>query len=91
MEASLIDEGLLGVGQLLGDSGDEVVFKPKVCNVILIMLVEQIDELVSDVTELALLGGGLLDLFGLGDLLGLQAHDSLAGDAANPSEVMVFR
>ena len=85
MEASLIDEGLLGVGQLLGDSSKEVMLKPKVCNVVLIMLVEQVDELVSDVTELALLGGGLLALVGLGDPLGLRAHASLAGDAAHGS------
>ena len=83
MEASLIDEGLLGVGQLLGDSSKEVMLKPKVCNVVLIMLVEQVDELVSDITELALLGGGLLALVGLRDPLGLRAHASLAGDAAH--------
>ena len=71
------------MGQLLGDSSKEVMLKPKVCDIVLIMLVEQVDELVSDVTELALLGGGLLALVGLGDPLGLRAHASLAGDAAH--------
>ena len=82
MEASLIDEGLLGVGQLLGDTRDEVVLKPKVCDVVLIMLVEQVDELTSDVIELALLRVGLLALVRLGDSLGLGAHAILAGEAA---------
>ena len=70
-EASLIDLGLLGVGQLLGDAGDEIVLKPEVSNFVLIMLVEQVDELVSDMIELGLLGAGLLAVVGLRDSLGL--------------------
>ena len=82
-EASLIDLGLLGVDQLLGYTGDEIVFKSEVSNFVLIMLVEQVDELVSDLIELGLLEGGLLALVGLGDSLGLRAHTSLASEAAD--------
>lgn len=85
METSLIGVGLLGVGQLLGDSRNEIMLKPEVGNVVLIMLVEQVDELASDVVELALLGVGLLALVRLGDSLGLRAHASLARDAAHGS------
>ena len=70
------------MGQLLGDTRDEVVLEPEVGDVILIMLVEQVDELASDVIELALLGVGLLALVRLGDSLGLGAHAILAGEAA---------
>ena len=71
------------MGQLLCKTGDEVVFKPDVCDFVLIMLVEQVDELVSDLIELGLLEGGLLALVGLGDSLGLGTHAPLAGDAAD--------
>ena len=60
LERSLIWEGLLGVGHLLGNTSDEVVLEPDVSDLIFIMLVHQIDEVILHVGELARLGGGLL-------------------------------
>ena len=54
---------------LFGDTTNEVVFKPKVSNFVLFMLVKQVNEMISDVIELVFLGGSLLALVGLGDPL----------------------
>ena len=83
MVGSFLGLDLLGVGHLLGDSGDEVVFKPEVGDLALVMLVEQIDDVLLDTDELGRRGGGRLGLAGLGNSLGMGAHTELIAEAAD--------
>ena len=83
MVGSFLGLDLLGVGHLIGDSGDEVVFKPEVGDLALVMLVEQFQEVLLDSYELGLRGGGRLGLAGLGNSLGLGAHAKLIAKAAD--------
>ena len=89
MVGSFLGLDLLGVGHLLGDSGDEVVFKPEVGDLALVMLVEQFQEVLLDSDELGLRGGGRLGLAGLGNSLGLGAHAKLIAKAADGLVVQV--
>ena len=81
--ASLIGWRFLGVDNFFGDTSNEVLFKPKVSNFVLIMLVKQVNEVISDVIELVFLGGNLLALVRLGNPLRVGTVAWLAGKAAD--------
>ena len=90
LERSLVGVGPLGVGHLLGSTIDKVVLKPDVGDLIFIILVQQIDEVILHVVDLAHLGGGLATFARLGDPLGLGAHASLTRDAAEGATIEVL-
>ena len=80
--ASLLEGRLLGMGQLLGDTGDEVVLKPDVGELVLLDRVDQVKEVLLDVGKLATWDVGGLAPAVLGDPLRLGADASVAGNAA---------
>ena len=80
--ASLLEGRLLGMGQLLGNTGDEVVLKPDVGELVLLDRVDQVKEVLLDVGKLAVWDVGGLAPAVLGDPLGLGTDTSVAGNAA---------
>ena len=80
--ASLLKGRLLGMGQLLGNTGDEVVLKPDVGELFLLDRVDQVKEVFLDVGKLAAWDVGGLAAAVLGDPLGLGTHPSVTGNAA---------
>ena len=70
------------MGQLLGNTGDEVVLKPDVGELVLLDRVDQVKEVLLDVGKLAVWDVGGLAPAVLGDPLGLGTDTSVAGNAA---------
>ena len=80
--ASLLEGRLLGMGQLLGNTGDKVVLKPDVGELFLLDRIDQVKEVFLDVVKLAAWDVGGLAAAVLGDPLGVGTHASVTGNAA---------
>ena len=80
--ASLLKGRLLGMGQLLGNTGDEVVLKPDVGELFLLDRINQVKEVFLDVGKLAAWDVGGLAAAVLGDPLGVGTHASVTGNSA---------
>ena len=80
--ASLLEGRLLGMGQLLGNTGDEVVLKPDVGELFLLDRIDQVKEVFLDVGKLAAWDVGGLAAAVLGDPLGVGTDASVTGNAA---------